>query len=399
MQRIVRPGQNEERKSLPVKRKFNFEDWMMRLTIASFLIVLLAVGTWTIIKEDRVASQLENRKLATLQSPTVDSVVSGEYAQSFEKYFTDQLALRGTLVEAQALVAREFLRQPFRNGIYTARNGYMIEPADTKTRPVPEAFKKFASDVGVPVYFALAPSKTVIAEKQGILPSYVASNATERHDAMIDQVEAKGIESISLDDLRIENYFKTDHHWNIDGAYIAYAEITGALKQKFPEIELSEMNPADKKRSGESYYGSLARKTTLAYVQSADTIEYYGPEQFKGLDVCYDGKCGNKVIDESFMRKKGDYVDRYEAFLNGNHGLMSISSKEDGPRILVVKDSFANPVLPFLARSMDIEVVDIRYTKKSFDVSDYAKEKQVDAVLFLHNSNISGMMPMYERTL
>jgi len=396
---MVRPNQNEERQTLSGKPKSSFEDWMMRLTIASFLIILIAVGTWTVIKEDRVASQLENRKLATIESPTVDSVVSGEYAQSFEKYFTDQLALRGTLVEAQALVAREVLRQPFRNGIYTAQNGYMIEPANTKTRPVPDEFKKFTNDVDVPVYFALAPSKTVIAEKQGILPSYVESNATDRHETMIAQIEAKGIGSISLDDLKIENYFKTDHHWNIDGAYIAYRSIIEALKQDLPEMKIVEVDPGDKKRGSENYYGSLARKTTLAYAQSADKIEYYGPDQFEKLDVCYGGKCGRPVIEEAFIREKGDYADRYAAFLNGNHGTMSISSNGNRPRILVVKDSFANPVLPFLARSANLEVVDVRYTKKSFDVSDYAKKKQVDAVLFLHNSNISGMMPIYERTL
>lgn len=168
-------------------------------------------------------------------------------------------------------------------------------------------------------------------------------------------------------------------------------------------MDLQPVTPpkANRKEDEHTYYGSLARKTTLAYATSGDQLAYYGPAFFKEIDVCYDGACDRSVIDESFVQQEGDYVDRYEVFLRGNHGIMSMKeqSKNDRPTILVLKDSFANPVLPFLAKSANLEVVDVRYVPKSFDVSQFAKQKQVDSVLFLHNSNIAGLMKTYENTL
>ena len=313
-----------------------------------------------------------------------------------ETYFTDQLLLRGTFVEIQALLSKDVFRQPFRNGIYTAKNDYMIEPSASGNVKIPQAFKQFVGEVDCPVYMALAPSKTVIAERDKLIPSYVASNANERYEKMVRDFQAAGMTNLSLQGLKLSDYFKTDHHWNIDGATEAYQVIT---KRMGLSTTLTETKW--RKEDQHAYYGSLARKTTLSYAASGDRLDYYAPAFFNGIDVCYEGKCGRPVIDESFVKQEGDYVDRYEVFLRGNHDIMSMKSaaNRNSPTILVLKDSFANPVLPLLAKSANLEVVDIRYVPKSFDVSRFAKQKQIDSVLFLHNSNIAGLMKTYEDKL
>lgn len=378
------------------KRTTSFERIMMWVTTISFLLILLTIGIGTIVREDRVRSQLENRTLAQSVNPTIEGIATGKDMLKMETYFTDQLLLRGTFVEMQALLSKDVFRQPFRNGIYTSKNGYMIEPSASTQVQIPNAFQKFVQEVDRPVYMALAPSKTVIAERDQLIPSYVASNARTRYAGMIRDFKAAGMTNLSLDQLKLTDYFKTDHHWNIDGAASAYETITKGM-------DLQPVTPpkANRKEDEHTYYGSLARKTTLAYTTSGDQLAYYGPAFFKEIDVCYDGACDRSVIDESFVQQEGDYVDRYEVFLRGNHGIMSMKeqSKNDRPTILVLKDSFANPVLPFLAKSANLEVVDVRYVPKSFDVSQFAKQKQVDSVLFLHNSNIAGLMKTYENTL
>lgn len=378
------------------KRTTSFERIMMWVTTISFLLILLTIGVGTIVREDRVRSQLENRTLAQSVDPTIEGIATGKDMLKMETYFTDQLLLRGTFVEMQALLSKDVFRQPFRNGIYTAKNGYMIEPSASTQVQIPNAFQQFVQEVDRPVYMALAPSKTVIAERDQLIPSYVASNARTRYAGMIRDFKAAGMTNLSLDQLKLTDYFKTDHHWNIDGAASAYQTITKGMG-------LQPLTPskADRKEDEHAYYGSLARKTTLAYATSGDQLAYYGPAFFKGIDVCYDGACDRPIIDESFVQQEGDYVDRYEVFLRGNHGIMSMKeqTKNDRPTILVLKDSFANPVLPFLAKSANLEVVDVRYVPKSFDVSQFAKQKQVDSVLFLHNSNIAGLMKTYENTL
>lgn len=374
----------------------SFERIMMWVTTVSFILVLLTIGLGTLVREDRVRSQLENRTLAQSVEPTVEGIATGKDMLKMETYFTDQLLLRGTFVEIQALLSKDVFRQPFRNGIYTAKNDYMIEPSASGNVKIPQAFKQFVGEVDRPVYMALAPSKTVIAERDKLIPSYVVSNANERYEKMVRDFQAAGMTNLSLQGLKLSDYFKTDHHWNIDGATEAYQVIT-------KRMGLSTTLPETKwwKEDQHAYYGSLARKTTLSYAASGDRLDYYAPAFFNGIDVCYEGKCGRPVIDESFVKQEGDYVDRYEVFLRGNHDIMSMKSaaNRNHPTILVLKDSFANPVLPLLAKSANLEVVDIRYVPKSFDVSRFAKQKQIDSVLFLHNSNIAGLMKTYEDKL
>lgn len=374
----------------------SFERIMMWVTTVSFILVLLTIGLGTLVREDRVRSQLENRTLAQSVEPTVEGIATGKDMLKMETYFTDQLLLRGTFVEIQALLSKDVFRQPFRNSIYTAKNDYMIEPSASGNVKIPQAFKQFVGEVDRPVYMALAPSKTVIAERDKLIPSYVASNANERYEKMVRDFQAAEMTNLSLQGLKLSDYFKTDHHWNIDGATEAYQVITKrmGLSTTLPETKW-------RKEDQHAYYGSLARKTTLSYAASGDRLDYYAPAFFNGIDVCYEGKCGRPVIDESFVKQEGDYVDRYEVFLRGNHDIMSMKSaaNRNRPTILVLKDSFANPVLPLLAKSANLEVVDIRYVPKSFDVSRFAKQKQIDSVLFLHNSNIAGLMKTYEDKL
>ncbi|MDQ6465998.1 DHHW family protein [Exiguobacterium acetylicum] len=374
----------------------SFDRIMMWVTTVSFILVLLTIGLGTLVREDRVRSQLENRTLAQSVEPTVEGIATGKDMLKMETYFTDQLLLRGTFVEIQALLSKDVFRQPFRNGIYTAKNDYMIEPSASGNVKIPQAFKQFVGEVDRPVYMALAPSKTVIAERDKLIPSYVASNANERYEKMVRDFQAAGMTNLSLQGLKLSDYFKTDHHWNIDGATEAYQVITKrmGLSTTLPETKW-------RKEDQHAYYGSLARKTTLSYAASGDRLDYYAPAFFNGIDVCYEGKCGRPVIDESFVKQEGDYVDRYEVFLRGNHDIMSMKSaaNRNRPTILVLKDSFANPVLPLLAKSANLEIVDIRYVPKSFDVSRFAKQKQIDSVLFLHNSNIAGLMKTYEDKL
>ncbi len=275
----------------------------------------------------------------------------------------------------------------------------MIEPSQAAQPIVPDAFQQFTQDVDRPVYFALAPSKTVIAERDGIIPDYVASNAEQRYKTMQGGFTKAGMTSIPLDALKLTDYFKTDHHWNIDGAYQAYDEIIRTVEKTEPTLKKVAMDPQAKRSSEHPYFGSLARKTTLAYASAGDKMEYYDANQFNGIDVCYDNKCGQPLIDEQFIKEEGDYADRYEVFMRGNHGILSMTSKTKGPKLLVLKDSFANPVLPFLANSANLEVVDIRYVNKDFDASEFAKQKNVDAVVFLHNANIAGLMKTYQQKL
>jgi hypothetical protein len=56
--------------------------------------------------------------------------------------------------------------------------------------------------------------------------------------------------------------------------------------------------------------------------------------------------------------------------LGGNYATLTVDQGESDtrPTLLLIKDSFANALMPFLARHFRILAVDPRYAKPDFDV-------------------------------
>ena len=93
------------------------------------------------------------------------------------------------------------------------------------------------------------------------------------------------------------------------------------------------------------------------------------------------------MYDKSFLAKK----DQYSYFLGGVHALMTLTTALDlqqieQEKLLVIKDSYAHNVIPFLTRHVpEIHVIDIRYYNGSID--EYMSDNDIKDVLFLFNTS------------
>ena len=119
--------------------------------------------------------------------------------------------------------------------------------------------------------------------------------------------------------------------------------------------------------------------------RSLDTIEVYLPQ----TDVLY-------VVTYVEEQQKSTTVyqtealegrDKYTVFLGGNHSLVKIqttSSSEN--RLLVLKDSYANALIPFLIPYYDeILVVDPRYYFD--DLEALIEKEKINELLYVYNAN------------
>ncbi|MFR4808561.1 MAG: DHHW family protein, partial [Peptostreptococcus anaerobius] len=79
--------------------------------------------------------------------------------------------------------------------------------------------------------------------------------------------------------------------------------------------------------------------------------------------------------------------DPYQVFTGGNHTQIRIRTNIDTERkLLVIKDSYANAMLPFLVNNFsEINVVDMRYFTGS--IKDLMNNAEVTDVLILGNIN------------
>ena len=77
---------------------------------------------------------------------------------------------------------------------------------------------------------------------------------------------------------------------------------------------------------------------------------------------------------------------KYNAFLAGDHAYAKITNEDltDGSSCLVIKESFGNAFIPFLAANYQtVHVIDYRYWNGS--IQDFVKTNGVQDVLFLNN--------------
>lgn len=322
-----------------------------------FLIVLYAMWIGDIVSADRLYSEWEKRRLAQRPEFSYQAVVDGSYGEAYEKWLTDQFPGRDYWVGAKNRCERLLGKKELK-GIYIGKDGYLfsenveIADWDELEREMKECFGgEKVSRIHVPAAGA------VLWEK---LPDFVSFRG--REDAVLKNLlEHKG------EDI----YYRTDHHWTMRGAYYAYE--AWAKEQGLRPIELSKMEYRVLK---EDFLGTHYGK--IHYAKQADVMELYSPGV--ACEVVYE--LGESEIKGLYQEKYLETEDAYRFFLDGNHGVVEITMKEGSGHLAVIKDSYANCLIPFLtAHYGKITVIDPRYFR--VDMGEWLSERKVTEVLIL----------------
>lgn len=177
-------------------------------------------------------------------------------------------------------------------------------------------------------------------------------------------------------------YFRTDHHWTADGAYYAY--------EAFCKAAGMEPIGREKRESVdfEGFVGSFYKDTgeNQALKENPDTVRAYYPVS-GNTSLTYTTTEG-KTNDWKVIWDVKDYGSsmKYSTFIAGDNPYTVIKNEdlEDGPRCVVVKESFGNAMVPFLVDHYSrIYVIDYRYWKG--DLTEFVAEKGADDLIFLNN--------------
>ena len=90
----------------------------------------------------------------------------------------------------------------------------------------------------------------------------------------------------------------------------------------------------------------------------------------------------NKEIHSLYAKEKLATKDKYSVFLGGNFSHISIKADTARPCLTLIKDSFANALIPYLAEHFDLEIYDLRYFKGS--ISKELERKEENNILILY---------------
>ena len=350
-------------------------------------------------------SENENRALAAAPSLRLSALADGDFTADLQDYLTDHFPFRDLFI----CIRTKFLLLLGRteiNGVYLGRDGALIDRYDA-----PEHEDRFRTQVAAlaektPVTLMLVPTAVTVYPEN--LPAYAScasqTETIERLYAALGNMES----NLLYSENRAENvlsrelldnpschtvdvlsvlaahrdewtlYYRTDHHWTMAGAYcgyLAYCEAKG--------LTPVPLDAYDSRVVTDDFRGTLYARFGDYTMPGEEITVFELPGQ--ALDVLYNdtGETSDSLYNFEYLEKR----DKYSLFLNNLHSMVTITNESAGPEdaLLVIKDSYANSMIPFLtAHYRTIYVVDPRYYREA--PSEFAAaHPEISDVLVLYN--------------
>ena len=365
----------------------NYRLFFHRLGLLFFLLPVIVLVS-SIILPDTGFSEKENRILASRPALKLDQIISGVYEKQFETYENDQFPLRDMWITLKATTDR-LMGKVEENGVYLGKNGYLMEafnaPSQTQYDATVNAMTSFAQKHSdLKQYALIAPNSVNILKSN--LPAFAPTDDQNPWiDKLKDSLTSAGVTFIDIRDTFTDHkaedlYYHTDHHWTTLGAYYAYLQAAAVMG-----IDTSS-DSYDKAPVSQTFKGTLSAKSGFRSGET-DELDVFLPNGDNTLSSVVNYVEEQKKSASFYDTSKLNTRDKYALFFGGNHAQIKISTPtESNNTILVLKDSYANSFVPFLAQHYrKIIMIDPRYYYG--DLEQLLQVENVQEVLYLYNAN------------
>ncbi|HJD23684.1 MAG TPA: hypothetical protein H9694_06005, partial [Firmicutes bacterium] len=199
-----------------------------------FVVLLFGVSIANLLVPQKEFSESENRYLQTLPSPNVEDIASGKFGQDFEKYTADQFIGRDGWIGLKTMAELALLKKDNQR-VYFGKEGTLFDAGeaidDAQLAKNAEAAAALARALKAenPDFRAsslLIPTASAILTDR--LPAFAPvpdqAAALEKAAAILE-TDAPLCNAADLlkSHTDIPLYYRTDHHWTTQAAYLVYA--------------------------------------------------------------------------------------------------------------------------------------------------------------------------------
>lgn len=331
------------------------------LIIMIFLTPLL-FGFATVTKEQAVNSELEGRKLITIDS-VLDKELSNNLSKEFETALIDQFILRNRFIEAGSFLDL-ITGKRIINGIYVIGDSdYLTElPKEysetiiNQNVTVINEFNNYLDENEIPFLYVGIPRKSEILKNE--IPNYLKSNKSG-FGSFFDKISSD-IKYLDLSEgvngtrLEKENYFITDHHMNMAGAHHSYIRIIEYINKHIFSVGEPKRNDDDFNvvTYPNVFIGSEGRRATKSAVNVSDAIELYYPKENLDMDMkLYNNKKEEEIFQLNHVSTEGEnYNNDYAVYMGGDRNVV-IENKESltNKKVVIIGDSYDNSMISLFA--------------------------------------------------
>lgn len=357
-------------------------------TVILFCMLLTGFTAATLLKPSSEFSETENRVLAQMPELTLNAIRSGEFEKDYEEYMNDQFIQRNDWIALKTSVERLLLKRESKD-IYFAEDGYLIEKhtgsfsterAQRNKELLADFVRQYQEAFGDGHLSVLIIPNAADILTDKLPPFAPASGGNAYLNMLADSLP----ENIWFDAAAVlrqhageELYYRTDHHWKTLAAFYVYQ--AWAKRQGYPPAVSGDYEILT---AADDFEGTIQSK--LGIRTAGDTIELYFPREPADYTIQKDHseEISHELYDYPALGTK----DKYSVYFGGNQAFLKISTAADnGRKLLVIKDSYANCFLPFLFRDFqEIDVVDLRYTSRR--PSQLITENGYTDLLVLYNA-------------
>jgi hypothetical protein len=353
----------------------------------AFILCMILFFLLNLIVSDKEMSEEENRMLATMPKLTWSSLTSGDFMTKYEAYLADQFAGRN-FWRSMKVGLSSLGGSREEEDILIGKDDYLLEkivsPDQETLKENIEAIHLFANqNQDIPMYMLLVPNAANVMSSR--LPSFAAVQDQNRMFAQVKRELGDTVEW--LDAVEALNphanekiFYKTDHHWTSLGAFYTFSAVAEQMKIKADSASYFVSYPVST-----TFNGMLAAKSGCR-LNVKEEIYIYVPRDTDN-DVVVNYVDEQRKTTSLFDASKLETRDQYAVFLGENTSVVDIKTVSDSQRrLLLIKDSYANSFVSFLAPHFrEIVLVDPRYYGGTID--EIMDTYRISDVLFLYSGN------------
>ncbi len=356
------------------------------ITIALFLIILFGVGIFTVLGGGKKYSVFEKRELARFPKTNTKTIAKGKFQKGLDSFLNDHVLFRDGCIYATTMIDK-LMGRAEKAGVYFGKDGYLIEKSEkVDIKDIKENVKYVSDFVNMAsktmgsknVKVVLIPNKEYVLTDK--MPKYapVSKDNIKMKSMLWDALKDKKAIVDLTKGLQKHNdeyiYYKTDHHWTSLGAKYGYEIMMDALGEKKLTGEKSKVIADD-------FLGTTYNK--IHYAPEKDLITKYDIKTANVSKVqCEEAEDIKDIYYEKALKK----ADKYEYFMGGNYSVLNVHTGcKNGKTLVLIKDSFANCMVPFLTNNYEnIVMIDPRYLSGSI-MDTFSGIGKIDKLVILFN--------------
>lgn len=264
------------------------------------------------------------------------------------------------------------------------------------------AFQNSLAELDIPLLHLQAPQKIGKEDDAPTLPDGAVDYGNQNADQFLSLITADGASVLDFRETLMEDgehwtsyFFATDHHWTPETALLCTQELVEYLNTNY-DMDLDPSLTADDAFTVQVYedifLGSQGKRTGSLYA-GIDDLTVLTPNY--ETSFTYSIPASETVRTGSFEEsllfperlEKGDLfqTNPYTVYSGGDYALAQMinHNNPDGPKILLLRDSYSCTFAPFLAlQCSELTTIDLRYFEG--DLLSCVEQLNPDLVITLY---------------